>query len=78
MQTIQCYMMLFGCSSANVIHGKCEPHGITFSHLINGASGVLGCLWDVTDKDTDKITESVFGLVNERPQNLAKLVKKAK
>jgi separase len=48
--------MLFGCNSASITQGKCEPNGIAHSHLLNGAPALLGCLWEVTDKDTDKMT----------------------
>jgi separase len=48
--------MLFGCSSATMIHNNSEPHGITHSFLMNDCPSVLGCLWDVTDKDIDKLT----------------------
>jgi separase len=49
-------MMLFGCSSVAITAGKCEANGPAHSHLINGSPAVLGCLWEVTDKDTDKVT----------------------
>jgi separase len=63
-------MMLFGCSSAAMTLGKSEPNGFSHSNLINSSPGVLGCLWEVTDKDTDKVTESIFKNLSSQPQNL--------
>lgn len=40
--------------------------------LMRGCPGYLGCLWNVTDVDTDKITVEMFS--RERSENLAVLV----
>lgn len=77
---VQAFMMLFGCSSAAITQGKCEPNGIAHRHLMNGAPGLLGCLWEVTDKDTDKMTENMFKTITHyhHPQNLSRILNLAK
>lgn len=55
---------LLGCSSASMeAFGKLEPTGTVYSYLLGGCPLVLGNLWDVTDKDIDKFSESVFGKI---------------
>ena len=52
---------LLGCSSATMkYYGDLEPTGLIYSYLIGGSPVMLGNLWDVTDKDIDKFTMSVF------------------
>lgn len=52
---------LLGCSSAFMSDfGKLEPTGTVYTYLLGGCPLVLGNLWDVTDKDIDKFSESVF------------------
>lgn len=52
---------LLGCSSASMgTFGKLEPTGTVYSYLLGGCPLVLGNLWDVTDKDIDKFSKSVF------------------
>lgn len=49
--------LLWGCSSGKlVVHGIHDPTGAALSYLIGGAPYVLGNLWDVTDKDIDRLT----------------------
>jgi separase len=49
--------LLWGCSSGKlVVHGIHDPVGAALSYLIGGAPYVLGNLWDVTDKDIDRLT----------------------
>lgn len=44
-----------GCSSAAVTtNGEYEPSGMVLSYLAAGSPAVVGTLWDVTDKDTDR------------------------
>lgn len=61
--------LLLGCSSAALKdQNLLEPYGTIFSYLIGGCPMVVGNLWDVTDKDLDKFSLSVFnrwGLTNE-------------
>ncbi|CCC70178.1 hypothetical protein NCAS_0E01080 [Naumovozyma castellii] len=52
---------LLGCSSASLkYYGGLEPTGTVNSYLLAGSPLVLGNLWDVTDKDIDKFSQSVF------------------
>lgn len=47
--------LLMGCSSAKLKEeGSYEPHGVVKSYLMAGAPAVVGCLWDVTDRDVDR------------------------
>jgi separase len=46
---------LMGCSSAAInTHGEFEPTALLLSILEAGSPAVVGCLWDVTDKDCDR------------------------
>lgn len=52
---------LLGCSSAAMkYYGKLEPSGSIYSYLLAGSPLILGNLWDVTDKDIDKFSMSLF------------------
>jgi len=63
--------MLFGCSSGKLREaGDFEPFGTPFTYLLGGSPALLANLWDVTDRDIDKLTVGVFerwGLWNDRP-----------
>ena len=49
--------LLWGCSSAQLIcHGVHDPVGTSLQYLLNGAKYVVGNLWDVTDRDLDKLS----------------------
>lgn len=49
--------MLWGCSSGRLaVHGVHDPYGTTLSYLLTGASFVIANLWDVTDKDIDRLS----------------------
>ena len=53
--------LLLGCSSAAVkYHGNLSPSGMIYSYLQGGSPLVIGNLWDVTDKDIDKFSLSLF------------------
>lgn len=57
--------LLLGCSSAAMRYFKnLEPTGTAYAYLIGGCPLVLGNLWDVTDKDIDKFSDSVFDKIN--------------
>jgi separase len=49
--------------------GVYDPKGPALHYLLAGAPFVLGNLWDVTDKDIDKLSiecmKSVFGAVDD-------------
>lgn len=48
--------LLFGCSSVHLTeNGIYEPSGMLASYLAAGAPAVVGMLWDVTDKDCDRL-----------------------
>eukprot|EP01031_Cornospumella_fuschlensis_P024953 gene24953-30148_t len=50
-----CY--LYGCSSVKMTrHGVYDPHGSVMHHLLAGTECIVGNLWDVTDKDLDKLS----------------------
>ncbi|KAG5506524.1 hypothetical protein JKF63_06027 [Porcisia hertigi] len=50
-------VLLMGCSSARMqASGLYDSFGLPFAYLSAGVSCVLGCLWDVTDTDIDRLT----------------------
>jgi len=59
--------MLWGCSSGALIkNGIHDPYGASVSYLLSGAPWVVGNLWDVTDKDIDKLSvQCMENLFNE-------------
>ncbi|ODV60482.1 separase ASCRUDRAFT_81427 [Ascoidea rubescens DSM 1968] len=53
--------LLMGCSSGSLKeNGELEPHGTAYSYLVGGCAMLVVNLWDVTDKDIDKFSMSVF------------------
>jgi hypothetical protein len=49
--------LLWGCSSGQLRrHGVHDASGPALYYLLGGAACVLGNLWDVTDKDIDKLS----------------------
>lgn len=53
--------ILMGCSSgAYQANGDLEPTSNVFNWLICGAPMVVANLWDITDKDIDIFSDSVF------------------
>lgn len=75
--------MLFGCSSGKLHEaGDFEPWGTPFTYLLAGrfvprgrfnhSPAMLANLWDVTDRDIDRLSYGVFtrwGLCEERPKS---------
>lgn len=56
-----CPTILLGCSSGALKYeGVFEPYGTVYNYLLGGSPMVLANLWDVTDKDIDKFTISMF------------------
>ncbi|KAG5480074.1 hypothetical protein LSCM1_06499 [Leishmania martiniquensis] len=50
-------VLLMGCSSARMQGSALyDCFGLPFAYLSAGVSCVLGCLWDVTDADIDRLT----------------------
>ncbi|KAK6204892.1 peptidase family C50-domain-containing protein [Scheffersomyces amazonensis] len=64
--------LLIGCSSGALTeNGIFEPHGNVYNWLTCGTPMVLVNLWDVTDKDIDQFSLSVFekwGLFPNQPR----------
>ncbi|KAL8280628.1 hypothetical protein RQP46_006951 [Phenoliferia psychrophenolica] len=53
--------MLWGCSSGLLKDlGDYDPVGTPYHYMIAGCPTLLANLWDVTDKDIDKLAEAVF------------------
>ncbi|KAI9292414.1 hypothetical protein K502DRAFT_295387, partial [Neoconidiobolus thromboides FSU 785] len=53
--------LIFGCSSGVLKYeGECDLDGTVMQYLMAGSTGVLGNLWDVTDKDIDLFTAATF------------------
>ena len=51
--------MLWGCSSGALVrHGDHDPMGASIAYLLSGAPWVIGNLWDVTDRDIDRLSVS--------------------
>jgi hypothetical protein len=49
--------LLMGCSSARMAAGPThDPWGMPLAYLHAGSPAVVGCLWDVTDGEVDKLT----------------------
>lgn len=57
LKRVACAILLFGCSSGRVKQeGIFGPDGAVISYLRVGSPCVLAMLWDVTDKDVDKLS----------------------
>ena len=54
----------------------CEPAGCAFDFLMRGCPAYLGCLWNVTDIDTDKVTSQMLNF--EGVNDLSRLLREAK
>lgn len=73
---------LIGCSSGKIRQlGSFCPEGTFLNYLHAGCPIVLVNLWDVTDKDIDQFTESLFDKIglwdencNDKNRNLAEAV----
>lgn len=59
---------LFGCSSAKMFeHGVFESTGMPRYYMLGNSPAVVGCLWDVTDREIDRValrTLSGWGLLD--------------
>jgi hypothetical protein len=54
---IGCVALLMGCSSGQLqLNGDFEPHGMAAAYLDAGCPSLVGNLWDVTDKEIDRLT----------------------
>ena len=53
--------LLMGCSSGALTEaGEFEPYGTPMSYMHAGCPAVLATLWDVTDKDIDRFSQTVL------------------
>uniref|UniRef100_M4B6W9 separase n=1 Tax=Hyaloperonospora arabidopsidis (strain Emoy2) TaxID=559515 RepID=M4B6W9_HYAAE len=53
--------LLFGCSSGRLEReGIFGPHGAVLAYLRAGSPAVLAMLWDVTDRDIDKLSVKIL------------------
>ncbi|KAI4104219.1 MAG: hypothetical protein L6R37_003388 [Teloschistes peruensis] len=53
--------LLIGCSSGRMTEaGEFEPYGTPMSYMQAGSCAMLATLWDVTDKDIDRFSETVL------------------
>ena len=72
--------LLMGCSSASLTEaGDYESHGTLLNYLHAGSPAVVGTLWDVTDKDIDRLSLTMlqrWGLFEESVE-MASPVKKS-
>lgn len=54
-------VILMGCSSGLLhLYGDYEPNGYAQALLLSGTTCLAANLWDVTDKDIDKFTETLL------------------
>ncbi|KAL9646724.1 hypothetical protein ABK040_001146 [Willaertia magna] len=65
-----CPVLLMGCSSGRLKeYGFYEPNGTILNFLLAGSPFVVANLWDVTDKDIDRLTEHLFNNWLDRKSN---------
>lgn len=73
--------LLIGCSSVKVTtNNKFFGYGTVLSYLIGGCPLVLGNLWDVTDKDIDAFSISLFsklGIINNNEKSIGESIDSA-
>lgn len=71
---------LFGCSSAKMTeHGAFESTGMPRYYMLGNSPAVVGCLWDVTDREIDRValkTISEWGLVDKDDDRVKEGLKK--
>jgi len=54
-------VMLWGCSSGALREmGEFDRTGTPYNYILAGCPTLIANLWDVTDKDIDKFSQSVF------------------
>ena len=53
--------MLWGCSSGVLLeHGEFDRTGTPFNYMMAGCNALVANLWDLTDRELDNVSESVF------------------
>jgi separase len=64
--------LLWGCSSVRLVQrGEHDPGGPLVPYLAQGAKFVVGNLWDVTDRDLDKLSLHCMNLYFEQEQKIS-------
>lgn len=80
-QCITAISFLMGCSSVRmgVMHQYTHIDSVLY-YCLNKAPAVVGCLWDVSDGDLDRITKSLLQQLKDASseRSLVELVRKAK
>ncbi|GJJ15000.1 hypothetical protein Clacol_009271 [Clathrus columnatus] len=63
--------MLWGCSSG-FLHemGDFDRHGTPYNYMIAGCPTLIACLWDVTDNELDRFSQSVFDKLRLNGENI--------
>ncbi|KAI9438648.1 peptidase family C50-domain-containing protein [Lactarius indigo] len=65
--------MLWGCSSGLLRDmGEFDRIGTPYNYMLAGCPTLIANLWDVTDRDIDKLTQAVFDHVHLTPEALRK------
>lgn len=55
--------LLLGCSSGSLEgKGEFDPSGSVMHYLLAGSPALVANLWDVTDRDLDRFSKSMFTL----------------
>lgn len=71
---------LFGCSSAKMTtYGKFESTGMPRAYMLGHAPAMVGCLWDVTDREIDRVAVQTlvsWGLVDGEQKNVQDVLKR--
>ena len=66
--------LLMGCSSGTLTEaGDFEPYGTPINYMHAGCPALLATLWDVTDKDIDRFSQTVlekWGLLKKQEQSM--------
>ena len=75
--------LLMGCSSGALTEaGEFEPYGTPMNYMHAGCPAMVATLWDVTDKDIDRFSETVlqkWGLLRDaEPPLSSSPIKKAR
>ena len=63
--------LLWGCSSGRLATlGVHDPYGAALNYLLGGAPYVVGNMWDVTDKDIDKLSKECMRVCFDAPEGV--------
>ena len=42
-----------------------EENGVAVDYLVNGCPLLVGCIWEITDKDSDNLLMNVLNILNK-------------